>query len=425
MVPLANAILSPSQTMDLLHPICLASCPQDRSTFHPCLSDIETQRQVPRNFDGSFWVNNTYISHLVQDIETMLFAQRFCLPKDNFLVEQLNQTLSGSMNAVMYKAQEIVDARRVYILAGGMAILMCYVYLFAIDLLAAPIIYIMLFLATGGSYATSLYFFYAALRVDLGAALAVEVEALPLVESTNDRNWDLVIAIVCLVLGIAATCFWCCKKSSISFVIAAVKATIRILYDVPQLILLPAVGAVIRGLVFIIFLWGGALLVSAGEIEQVDLSQYVPKGIARSFTHTQDQTMYIVYYCFVVFWMWEFLLALETFVAAYAVVVWYNAPVSDGKKRVPCFPVVRAFLMGLSYHFGSLLFGAVILAIFRFAYVLVSLLESQAAIEGYGGSGATEAAGKTRCEQKSFHELLPSTAYSASQREPSAFAFFR
>ena len=92
-----------------------------------------------------------------------------------------------------------------------------------------------------------------------------------------------------------------CKKNSITFVIAAVKATIRILYDVwrqaieflwaqrrgdsglvkgladfaaplkvevhvfttrlfrrlrevPQLILLPAVGAVVRGVIFIIFL---------------------------------------------------------------------------------------------------------------------------------------------------------------------------
>mmetsp|Transcript_72216 Transcript_72216/g.169233 ORF Transcript_72216/g.169233 Transcript_72216/m.169233 type:complete len:695 (+) Transcript_72216:51-2135(+) len=377
LIPLANAILSPSETMDLLHPICLASCPQDRSTFHPCLQNVDTEQQVPRNFDGSFWVNNTYISHLVQDIETTLFAKRFCLPKENFLVEQLNETLSGSMNAVMYKTQEIVSARRVYILVGGLAILMCYLYLFAIDLLAAPIIYGMLLIATAGSFLTSLYFFYAALRIEIGKALSVNEEALPLVESTNDRNWDLVVGAVCLLIGIAATCFWCCKKNSITFVIAAVKATIRILYDVPQLILLPAVGAVVRGVIFIIFLWGAALLVSAGEVEQVDLTQYVPKGIARTFSHTQDETLYIVYYCFSVFWMWELLLALETFVASYTVVIWYNAPLANGKKRVPCFPVVRAFFVGLTYHLGSLLFGSIILAIFRGAYFLVSLFESQ------------------------------------------------
>ncbi|CAE7181147.1 slc44a2, partial [Symbiodinium pilosum] len=168
-----------------------------------------------------------------------------------------------------------------------------------------------------------------------------------------------------------------CKKNSISFVIAAVKATIRILYDVPQLILLPAVGSVVRGVILIIFLWGGALLISAGEVEQVDLTQYVPKGIARSFSHTQDQTLYIVYYCFCALWMWELLLALETFVAAYTVTIWYNAPLSDGKKRVPCFPVVRAFFVGLTYHLGSLLFGAIILALFRGAYMILSFFQTQ------------------------------------------------
>ena len=40
----------------------------------------------------------------------------------NLEARQLNETLSGSMNAVMYKTQEIVSARRVYILVGATSV---------------------------------------------------------------------------------------------------------------------------------------------------------------------------------------------------------------------------------------------------------------------------------------------------------------
>ena len=45
-------------------------------------------------------------------------------------------------------------------------------------------------------------------------------------------------------------------------------------------------------------------------------------------------------------------------VVAYTVLIWYNAPVNNGKKKVPCAPIVRAAFMGLTYHLGSLAFGA-------------------------------------------------------------------
>jgi len=396
-VHLIGTILSPSQSMDLMHPICLASCPQDRSTFHPCLQEIKLQEQVPRDPDGSFWRNNTFLSDFVQDIATYTFAQRFCLPKDNFLVEQMNETLSGSMNAVMYKASEIMEARKMFAIAGVLAIGLCYVYLFAIDLLAAPIIYLVLIIATFGSFAVSAYFFYAAFRIELGSALAIAEEALPLVESLSDRNWDIAVGSIMAVVGIATLCFWCCKRNAISFVIAAVKASVRILYDVPQLILLPAGGAIFRAIALIIFLWGLALIVSVGDIEHVDISAYVPKGVARSFRHSSDETLYIAYYSFCCLWMWELLLALETFVASYAVVVWFNSPLVEGKKRVPCFPVVRAFFVGMTYHLGSLLFGAVILAIFRAAYILASLLESQVRGDKEDENGASRTAAACCC----------------------------
>jgi len=184
--------------------------------------------------------------------------------------------------------------------------------------------------------------------------------------------------VVAILVGIGVSCFWCCKSKSINFVIVAVKATIRILYDVPTLILLPSLHTAMRAIVLVLGVWGFALIVSVGEVAAYDVHSWVPKGVARTFDHTQDERLFILAYIFLAAWVYELLLALQQFVVAYTIQIWYNAPLNNGKKKVPCAPIVRAFFMGITYHLGSLAFGAVLLACFRLLYAMVTLFHGQA-----------------------------------------------
>ena len=144
--------------------------------------------------------------------------------------------------------------------------------MFVIDILAYPVVYTVLIICVGGPILCGLYFLYGAFFISLSNAVVVYVNEewiLPAVPTTSDRNWDIIIATICILAGIgslaqsslkvslkesfkdsfchvsrgspASGVSWhCnqkhhrssgCKRKSITFVIVAVKATIRVLYD--------------------------------------------------------------------------------------------------------------------------------------------------------------------------------------------------
>ncbi|CAL1152770.1 unnamed protein product [Cladocopium goreaui] len=380
-VSLINKIVTPGEALDLLHPICVASCPVDSGSFHPCLQSVNTEKGT-KSFDGSFLQTSDFISKLVQDVETITFAHRFCMPKESFAwtIETLNETVEGTATEVMYGLAEIVEARKIFLFTGCMAVVLSYLFMFTLDCLAFPVVYTTLTICVVGPIGASLYFIYGAFHQEISTALIEDAGwnvVLPEAITTSDRNWDIICSILCLILGIGVACFWCCKSKSINFVIVAVKATIRVLYDVPTLILLPSLNTAARAIVLILAMWGLALVVSVGEVAAYDIHSWVPQGLARTFEHTQDERLYILYYIFACAWIYELLLALQQFVVAYTVLIWYNAPLNNGKKKVPCAPIVRAAFMGLTYHLGSLAFGAVLLAFFRIIYILVTFFYNQ------------------------------------------------
>lgn len=379
-VSIINKIVTPGDALDLLHPICVATCPSDSGSFHPCLQSVSTEKGT-KSFDGSFLQTSDFVSKLVQDIETITFAHRFCMPKESFAwtLETLNETIEGSATEVMYGLAEIVEARKVFLFTGCMAVVISYIFMFALDCLAFPVVYTALTICVVGPVGAGLYFIYGAFHHEISNGIedAGWNVVLPKAITTSDRNWDIIVSILCFLLGIGVACFWCCKKKSINFVIVAVKATIRVLYDVPTLILLPSLNTAARAIVLILAMWGLALVVSVGEVASYDIHSWVPQGLARTFNHTQDERLYILYYIFACAWIYELLLALQQFVVAYTVLIWYNAPLNNGKKKVPCAPIVRAAFMGLTYHLGSLAFGAVLLAFFRIIYVLVTFFYNQ------------------------------------------------
>ena len=382
LVSLINKVLSPGDTLDLLHPICVERCPEDSGSFHSCLQSVTTEKGI-KSFDGSFSQTSDFDAKLVQDVKTIGFAHRYCLPEEKFAwtLETFNETVQGSASEVMYGVAEVVESRKVFMIVGVGAVVLSYLYMFLIDKVAKPVIYSVLFICVVGPIIAGLYFLYGAFHTEFSNALIVDAGwdvVLPKVRTTSDRNLDILVAVVAILVGIGVSCFWCCKSKSINFVIVAVKATIRILYDVPTLILLPSLHTAMRAIVLVLGVWGFALIVSVGEVAAYDVHSWVPKGVARTFDHTQDERLFILAYIFLAAWVYELLLALQQFVVAYTIQIWYNAPLNNGKKKVPCAPIVRAFFMGITYHLGSLAFGAVLLACFRLLYAMVTLFHGQA-----------------------------------------------
>ena len=69
-----------------------------------------------------------------------------------------------------------------------------------------------------------------------------------------------------------------------------------------------------------------------------------------------------------------FIGAVYIFVIAFATVLWYY---NHGANEELDSPILRGFKMAFRYHFGSLAFGALILAIVQFLQTIVEVFKRQ------------------------------------------------
>jgi hypothetical protein len=81
-----------------------------------------------------------------------------------------------------------------------------------------------------------------------------------------------------------------------------------------------------------------------------------------------------------IFWIMEIFTALGQFTICYAVQLWYFTPYPDGeeyKEDVPTCGIFKGMCVGLTFHLGSLSFGAFIIAVFRMIRLLTRMFISQ------------------------------------------------
>ena len=83
-----------------------------------------------------------------------------------------------------------------------------------------------------------------------------------------------------------------------------------------------------------------------------------------------DQTRYlIIYFIFGGLWVNAFILAVNQFVLASTVSIWYFG------QQKPHMPITRSVYRAFRYHLGSLAFGSLILAIVQFIRVILSYVQ--------------------------------------------------
>lgn len=72
---------------------------------------------------------------------------------------------------------------------------------------------------------------------------------------------------------------------------------------------------------------------------------------------------------------------MTIFVIASACVMWYY---SHGPGQELSLPIARSYKMIFRYYFGSLAFGALLLAIIQFIQLIVEMFKRQAEAQGAG-----------------------------------------
>jgi len=105
------------------------------------------------------------------------------------------------------------------------------------------------------------------------------------------------------------------------------------------------------------------------------------------------------------YWAMELCNAMNHFIVSYSVVLWYYKPKEhDGSKTSPTMPGLRGLLAGLTFHLGSLAFGACIIAAVQLVRTLLAGVQKQA--QGQGNQVMACIAGCLGCCMACFESCL-------------------
>eukprot|EP00927_Polykrikos_kofoidii_P054324 TRINITY_DN48751_c0_g1_i1.p1 TRINITY_DN48751_c0_g1~~TRINITY_DN48751_c0_g1_i1.p1 ORF type:complete len:693 (+),score=93.31 TRINITY_DN48751_c0_g1_i1:95-2080(+) len=381
-IPLTN-----TTALDLEHPICLDRCPTkedvDKLVKTSCYQTHTTVPIGSSNADGTFTTQTTYVFDMVPAYESHAFAGRYCYPKDTALATAMKEALQSSWTTRwIVSLSGVWSAKWVLLISAILAFFLGYAYLCCVNWCSRPIVYICMAVLIIGPLIGGIY---------LLVITFTGHESFDGVPSTGDKQWDMIIGFSLLVLSVVFLVVSCCAHSAIEMAIACMQAACECIFDLPTILVQPALALAIYSFYVVVMFGGLFYLISCGEVKQTSLQEYVAAydvgsanvvGVARSFTFSQDQLQMIAYYVFMILWVTEICNAFSQFVLAYTVQLWYFTPYIDDDKQTPYCPLCRAYRIGLLFHMGTLTFGAFLIAILRFVRLVLAQLAKQANASG-------------------------------------------
>ena len=193
------------------------------------------------------------------------------------------------------------------------------------------------------------------------------------------------VGIVFMVLGLLWTAFICCMRSRIQFAIAILKEVSLVLKDVKSMFLLPVVKFILIGGFYIYWIAVMGGLGSSGKFQKVENATYTVTTVdskTLEFVEEKmafdDATMNAMYYhIFGLLWTNALFIALMNFMIASATSQWYFASVENGEKQFEGNPSVNALSLGYWTHFGTMVFGSLIVAVAEAARMVIEYMTKQ------------------------------------------------
>jgi hypothetical protein len=399
-----HAVMTATNNLDLAHPICVRECPSTTSTFTSCF-EKESYVDSDKDITGTFKREITYHFSFIEDYPTYSLAERYCLPSENVLLEQLSGTLTEGAESVMFHIMQVFEAWHILVGATLVAFILGYAYLFLITKIMGPVVYATFIIATFFCCGFGGYMLIGTFAEDIDTAFAVHFNATAaanelFVPTTGFKEADITIALIMIALGAGIGIAGCCMKDSIELVLGSLEATVECLQDMPFLLATPLVSVALRCSYLAIAFVGFAWVASIGDVATYDIalvSTYMPTGLTRTLSFEDNEAWLVAGYCFVAVWILELGQAVEQVSFAYATQMWFFTPYTNGKKSVSIFSALRGLIVGVTYHLGSVAFGSLIVALFQALYFVLSIVYKQAKSTNEDGTVNKVAAGAAGC----------------------------
>eukprot|EP00928_Gymnodinium_smaydae_P039420 TRINITY_DN26933_c0_g1_i1.p1 TRINITY_DN26933_c0_g1~~TRINITY_DN26933_c0_g1_i1.p1 ORF type:complete len:700 (-),score=135.14 TRINITY_DN26933_c0_g1_i1:39-2138(-) len=410
--------------LDLKSPICLSSCPGTAAETVPCSGPRKTGTKstgTPPYLTYTDTIEYSLVPRTTYVTEEL--AGLYCIPSRAALGD-LSTTLfepNGPLGSLPSKGLEAVGTlHRCYRLLLGaalMAIVLGYVYLILLRSFAEPLV-------QGALYFSCLFFLVLSLACFAGEIFtpsgAPELHKSWRAHNLFYRQFDPdsarlysnILGAVFGVIFLIVTCMLCAAQEMIQTAVGCIEASTECLFTMPAMLFQPLLDVCFKVLVYGSLLYGLSWLVSAGKMESsaLSISGHEIGGLSRSFHHTNEEKAMLLYYCFGCLWLMELTNSIADFVISYSVVLWYYTPKPKGCG--PVFPLARAFIIGITFHLGTLAFGAFLIATCRFIRAILMYIAREAKASGNQAAAccASCLACVVRCVQE-FLEQLNKNAY--------------
>jgi len=359
--------------LDLMHPICVSSCPTSDQQMYNCYagsSVVETPTLMPNQ---DYTVSIKYDFKSIGGYPTYPFMHRYCVPQSKELATKMLETVqSGCISQIMSKVGSIRSGYPAIILAGGLAILLGYSYLLTLRCFAKVLVYSCLFALIFGSLGAGAYL----TKVGFEGGVS---------KGCGDSTFDKIIGISLLVCGVVFALLTWCKKRSIRMAVGCVQAACQCMFAMPSLLLQPMLELIFKISILIFLTWGFLWVMSTGDVKRDTAMVGGQKvgGLSRTISWTEEQKYMMAYWGFGMIWINCIFNALGQFVVSYSVVLWYFTPNNhDGSKDSPNFPLCRGAFNGIFYHFGTLVFGGLLIAICTVIRIVLSYVAKQSQAAG-------------------------------------------
>lgn len=350
--------------------ICVPACPTQ--TFVPAT----TADQVFCPYNVSAPTFNSGMGNVEYPCYPKLESKSVfhrCIPQLQKAIN-LTQEVAGQVVAALNLQQvadlsikvfgTLVSAWPYIAVAAAVALVLSFVWLFLLSRFAGVLVYATIF-AAHVVLAVLAYLVYNEMKqVENNYSETPIILRLTSQEDTIKalKAVFIVLVIVLVVIFFGVMCMWQRIAIAIGIIKEASKAMIRI----PTILLVPlGVGAAIIPLALYWF-WIGAYLATTGAPVYDQYGNFVEYETSNQWIRLQ------LYHLFGGFWTLNFLHAVGECVIAGAIASWYWV---HDKKDVPGSPVASSLWRVIRYHLGSLMFGALILAIVQFIRFLLSQLE--------------------------------------------------
>jgi len=361
-----------SVSLNLQKPICVQSCP-GAGTAGPAstpMYSIQPECEVVSGPEG------------VASYKTKVLLGRYCFPRTGKRqIKAMVKSITGGKGNLKSAAGQAMESLSTIpaawpVLLGVFlaSIVMGYVYLALLRHCAEPLVWASMLLTFLGLVLLGVYLWRNA--ASLGAAgLPDGVPAQQGLEGLEGHEEEAarIIAGVCWALALGVVVLACCFRHSIAAAAACTEVACDAMFEMPSLLIAPAVKAVIKGTLCFALLFGFLLLYSTAKV-----SEGGGDGISRKFEFKPEQYWMMIFYMAVSFWILAFVSALYQFVIAYATAEYYYTPYDhDDEKDVGCCVLCEGLHIGLLYHAGSLAFGSLLIALLQTLQKVIEYAEQK------------------------------------------------